>query len=191
MYTGNFFTLLNPYGLIGGLSLVAVFLFHGLNFLNLKLTGDLLERSRKLAPKVWVGAFVFLSSLVIATLLITDGYAKRGAVAFIFPLLALLTLLLAGILLQKKREGWSFALTGISVILIPVTYFLIMFPRVMVSSTDPNFSLTISNASSSAYTLNLMSIVALIFVPLVLGYQIWSYWVFRKRLENDPKNFHY
>ena len=191
MFTGNFFTLLNPYGLIGGLTLVAVFLFHGINFLNLKLTGALLERSRRLAPKVWVSAFVFLSSLVIATLLITDGYAKHGAVAFIFPLLALITLLLAGILLQKKREGWSFTLTGISVLLIPVIYFLIMFPRVMVSSTDPNFSLTISNASSSAYTLNLMSIVALIFVPLVLGYQIWSYWVFRKRLETDPDKLHY
>ncbi len=191
MFTGNLFTLLNPYGLIGGLTLVAVFLLHGINFLNLKLTGDLLERSRKLAPKVWLVAFVFLLSLVIATLLMTDGYAKHGVVALIFPSIALITLLLAGILLKKKREGWSFSLTGISVLLIPVTYFLIMFPRVMVSSTDPNFSLTISNASSSAYTLNLMSIVALIFVPLVLGYQIWSYWVFRKRLEADPSKFHY
>lgn len=191
MYTGNFFTLLNPYGLIGGLTLMAVFLFHGINFLNLKLTGDLLERSRVLAPKVWVVSFVFLSSLLIPTLLITDGYAKHGAVVTILPLIAWAGLLLAGFLLRQKREGWSFALTGISVLLIPVIYFQIMFPRVMVSSTNPNFSLTISNASSSAYTLNLMSIVALIFVPLVLGYQIWSYWVFRKRLDTDPEKLHY
>lgn len=191
MYTGNFFTLLNPYGLIGGLTLMAVFLFHGINFLNLKLTGDLLERSRVLAPKVWVVSFVFLSSLLITTLLITDGYAKHGTVVTILPLIAWAGLLLAGFLLRQKREGWSFALTGISVLLIPVIYFQIMFPRVMVSSTNPKFSLTISNASSSAYTLNLMSIVALIFVPLVLGYQIWSYWVFRKRLDTDPEKLHY
>jgi len=191
MYTGNFFTLLNPYGLIGGLTFVAAFLFHGLNFLNLKLTGELLEKTRKLAPKGWVASFVLLSGMIIATLLITDGYTKHGLVAIISPLLAWVSLLVAGILLQKKREGWSFVLTGISVLLIPVIFFLIMYPRVMVSSTDPSFSLTISNASSSAYTLNLMSIVALIFVPLVLGYQIWSYWVFRKRLDTDPEKFHY
>lgn len=191
MYTGNFFTLLNPYGVIGGLSLVAVFLFHGINFLNLKLTGDLLERTRKLAPKVWVVAFVFLSSLIIATLLVTDGYAKHGLAITVLPLFAFLSLLLAGIIQRKKREGWSFGLMGISVLLIPLIYFQIMFPRVMVSSTNPNFSLTISNASSSAYTLNLMSIVALIFFPLVLGYQVWSYWVFRKRLDSDPDKLHY
>ena len=191
MFTGNLLTLINPYGLLGGLALIAVFLIHGINFLNLKLTGELLERSRNLAIKIWAIAFVFLSSLVISTLLITDGYAKHGFWALLSPLLAILMLLLAGILLQKRREGWSFVLTGLSVLLVPVTYFLILYPRVMISSTDPNFSLTISNASSSAYTLNLMSIVALIFVPLVLAYQIWSYWVFRKRLKNDPEAFHY
>ena len=191
MYTGNLLTLLNPYGLIGGLTLVAIFLFHGINFLNMKLTGDLLERSRRLAPKVWLVAFVFLSGLMIATILITDGYAQHGLRAIILPLIALLALVLAGILLRQKREGWAFAFAGISVLLIPVTYFEIMFPRVMVSSTNPNFSLTISNASSSAYTLNVMSIVALIFVPLVLGYQIWSYWVFRKRLDTNPDKLHY
>lgn len=191
MFTGNLLTLLNPYGLLGGLTLIAVFLLHGINFLNLKLTGELLERSRNLAPKIWLVAFVFLSSLMITTLLITDGYAKHGVRALLSPFLAIILLLLAGILLQKKREGWSFVLTGMSVLLVPVTYFLILYPRVMISSTDPKFSLTIFNASSSTYTLNLMSIVALIFVPLVLAYQIWSYWVFRKRLENDPEAFHY
>ena len=191
MFTGNLLTLINPYGLLGGVALIAVFLIHGINFLNLKLTGELLERSRNLAIKIWAIAFVFLSSLVISTLLITDGYAKHGFWALLSPLLAILMLLLAGILLQKRREGWSFVLTGLSVLLVPVTYFFILYPRVMISSTDPKFSLTISNASSSAYTLNLMSIVALIFVPLVLAYQIWSYWVFRKRLKNDPEAFHY
>jgi cytochrome d ubiquinol oxidase subunit II len=191
MYTGNLITLLNPYALLGGLALVAVFLFHGINFLNIKLVGGILERSRRIAPKVWVLSFVFLSGLMVATLLITDGYAQHGLATFIAPLISFLALLAGGFLLQRKREGWVFAFTSLSVIFIPVTYFVILFPRVMVSNTHPDFSLTIFNASSSAYTLNVMSVIALIFVPLVLGYQIWSFWVFRKRLSDDPGKLHY
>lgn len=191
MFTGNFLTLLNPYGLIGGLSLVSVFLYHGINFLNLKLTGDLLERSRRLSPNLWVLSFVFLAGLMISTLLISKGYAQHGPIIIIAPLVSFLSLLSAGFLLVRKREGWAFTLTGLSVILIPSTYFSIMFPRVMVSSTDPNYSLTIFNASSSVNTLNVMSVVALIFIPLVVGYQIWSYWVFRERLESKTDKLTY
>ncbi|MFC2064345.1 cytochrome d ubiquinol oxidase subunit II [Chloroflexota bacterium] len=191
MYTGNLFTLLNPYGLIGGITVVVMFILHGINFLNLKLSGEVLERSRKITSRIWVAAFIFLASLVIATLFVTDGYEEKGAIILLAPITALAALLGSGFLLRAKREGWSFVTTGLSIILILVTYFHIMFPRVMVSSTDPGFSLTISNASSSAYTLNVMSIVALIFVPLVLGYQIWSYWVFRKRISTDSKGLHY
>ncbi|HKZ44490.1 MAG TPA: cytochrome d ubiquinol oxidase subunit II [Anaerolineales bacterium] len=190
-YTGNLITLLNPYGLIGGLALVALFLLHGINFLNMKLSGEVLERSRRITPIIWLIAFVFLASLVIPTLLITDGYTQKGALIFVAPFAALAALLTAGYLNRAKREGWAFILTGLAVILVPVTYFHIMFPRVMVSSTNPDFSLTITNASSTAYTLNVMSIVALIFVPIVLAYQIWSYWVFRKRISVDSKGLHY
>lgn len=185
LFTGNFLSLINPFGVVGGLTLVAVFLFHGVNFLNLKLSGSLLERTRRKAQQIWVGAFVFLASLMIMTSLITDGYALHGIVAYLLPALMVLSILIAGVLLRRKHEGWTFVFTGISIILFPILDFLIMFPRVMISSIDPSFSLTIFNASSSAYTLKIMSIVALIFVPIVLIYQIWSYRVFRKRL--DPE----
>lgn len=191
MFTGNLLTLINPYGLLGGLALLAAFLFHGINFLNLKLSGDLLGRSRHVAPKVWLVSLIFLSVFMIMTYLKTDGYALRGIIAIIFLGLLPSTSILAGFLLRKKRDGWAFVITGLTVILIPIIDFLIMFPRVMVSSTDPSFSLTIFNASSSTYSLNLMSIVALIFVPLVLIYQMWSYWIFRKRIEPGKEKLTY
>ena len=191
LFTGNLFTLFTPFGLIGGLSLVAIFLFHGINFLNLKLSGDLLERSRRLSPKIWVISFVFLVSSMITAYLITDGYAQHGLFTIVAPLISFLALLTAGFLLKQKHEGWAFAMTGLSILLIPVNYFLILFPRVMVSSTNPEYSLTIFNASSSVYTLSIMSVVALIFVPLVLIYQIWSYWVFRKRLDPTSDKLNY
>ena len=84
--------------------------------------------------------------------------------------------------INRRREGWAFAFTGLHIVLTQIAFFTLMFPRVMISSTNPAWSLTIYNASSSQYTLGVMSIVALIFVPIVLAYQGWTYYVFRKRI---------
>jgi cytochrome d ubiquinol oxidase subunit II len=191
MYTGNLLTLLNLYGLLGGLAFVAVFLLHGANFLSLKLTGDLHERARKLARMLWPVAFVLLAALMIATLLVTDLYARLGLVSILFPLAALVTMLLAGYATTKTREGWAFVLVALTIVLTLGTIFVTMFPRLMISSTNPDYSLTIYNASSTPYTLQIMSIVALIFVPVVLAYQIWSYWVFRQRVKAEPESLTY
>jgi cytochrome bd ubiquinol oxidase subunit II len=190
-YTGNLLTLLNLYGLLGGVGLVAAFLLHGANFLCLKLAGDLRERASGLARRLWLAAVVLVVALMIATYLVTDLYARLGVLSAIVPLAAIVALLLAGTFIGQKREGWAFILAGLTVILIPVTFFMTMFPRVMISSTNPDYSLTIYNASSSPYTLKVMSVVALIFVPVVLAYQIWSYWVFRQRVKAEPKSLTY
>jgi cytochrome d ubiquinol oxidase subunit II len=190
-YTGNLLTLLNPYGLLGGVAMVAVFLVHGANFLSLKLTSDLRERAQGLARKLWLAAVVLVVVLLIATYIVTDLYANVGLVSAIVPIGAIVTLLLAGTFIGQKREGWAFVMVGLTVVLIPITYFMTMFPRVMISSTNPDYSLTIYNASSSPYTLKVMSVVALIFVPVVLAYQIWSYWVFRQRVKAEPKSLTY
>lgn len=186
MYTGNLLTLLNFYGLLGGLTVVTVFLLHGANFLSLKLAGDLRERARGLARKLWPVAVALFVVWMIATYVFTDVYARRGIVSGIVPLGALVALLLAGYFIGKKREGWSFVMAAITIVLTPVTVFMTMFPRVMISSTNPDFSLTIHTASSSPYTLKVMTIVALVFVPIVLIYQGWSYYVFRERI--GPKS---
>ena len=191
MYTGNLLTLLNPYGLLGGLAVVGAFLLHGANLLSLKLDGDLRERARGLARKLWPAAVVLVVVLMVATYVVTDLYARLGIVSGIVPLGAVITLLLAGYFIRQKREGWAFVMAALTIVLTMVTFFMTLFPRVMISSTNPDYSLTIYNASSSPYTLKVMTIVALIFVPIVLAYQIWSYWVFRQRVKAEPKSLTY
>lgn len=181
-YTGGFFNLLNWYALIGGLTSLAGFTLHGAIFLSLKISGDLQERSHNFALKLWFPAVVLLLAFGISTYFATDILDKLGVNPGAIPILAAVALLLAGYFLRIKRNGWAFAMTALSIATTTLTLFMILFPRLMVSSLDPEWSLTIYNASSSEYTLRVMTIVALIFVPLVLIYQGWTYYVFRKRL---------
>jgi cytochrome d ubiquinol oxidase subunit II len=106
-------------------------------------------------------------------------------------LLAPATLLATGYFLRRRREGWAFLMTSVTITATLITCFLIMYPRVMISSLNPAWSLTIDNAASSPYTLTVMTIVALIFVPIILVYQGWTYWVFRKRLETKVEGLTY
>src|SRR5512135_2981590 len=191
IYTGNLFTLLNPYGLIGGLTMVSVFLLHGANFLTLKLEGDLRERARAAARKLYVAAAIMVVVLAITTYIYTDILTKIGVDPGVVPILAVVVLLATIYFINKRMEGWAFAFTGLNIVLTQVAFFTLMFPRVMISSTDPAYSLTIYNASSSQYTLGVMSIVALIFVPVVLAYQGWTYYMFRKRVTTKEESLVY
>jgi len=190
-YTGNLFTLLNPYGLLGGLTTVAVFLLHGAVFLSLKIDGELKTKAEDAARKLWIPAVVLVILLAVATFFYTDMLERLGIDPGIFPLGALITLLLAGWFINRKQTGWAFIMTALNIVLTQVTFFMIMFPRVMISSTNEAFSLDIWNASSSPYTLKVMTIVALIFVPIVLAYQGYTYWIFRKRVTTEKKNLVY
>ncbi len=186
-YVGGFFNLLNPYALIGGLASLFVFTLHGACFLALKLGSGLEDRARALAMKMWWPAVIFLILFIAGAYVETDIYERLGINPGVVPLAAVAALLAAGPLLRQKHEGWAFVMTGIAIAFSTVTIFLTLFPRVMVSSIDDAFSLTIYNASSSPYTLTAMSIVAAFFVPIVLVYQAWSYWVFRKRITTETK----
>ncbi len=191
MYTGNLFTLLNPYGLIGGLTMVAVFLLYGANFLTLKLEGDLRERARAFAKKLYVPAAVMTVMLAITTYFYTDIRTKLGINPGVAPIASIIVLLVTIYFINRKMEGLAFISTALSIVLTQVSFFLLMFPRVMISSTNPDWTLTIYNASSSQYTLTVMSVVALIFVPIVLAYQGWTYYAFRKRISTDKKTLVY
>jgi cytochrome d ubiquinol oxidase subunit II len=182
MYTGNLFTLLNPYGLIGGATMVSVFLLHGANFLTLRLDGELRERARGAARKLYWAAAFFVVLLAATSYIYTDIATKLGIDPGITPILSVAALLFTVYFINHRNEGWAFAFTGIHIILTQIAFFTLMFPRVMISSTNPNWSLTIYNASSSPYTLRVMSIIALIFIPIVLAYQGWSYYMFRRRI---------
>lgn len=191
MYTGNLFTLLNPYGLIGGLTMVSVFLLHGANFLTLKLEGDLRERARLAARKVYVFAAVMVVALAVTTYIFTDISTKIGINPGAVPIASLVALLVTIYFINRRFEGWAFAFTGLHIVLTQIAFFTLMFPRVMISSTNPAWSLTIYNASSSQYTLGVMSIIALIFVPIVLVYQGWTYYMFRRRISLKKESLVY
>ncbi|MFN2152607.1 MAG: cytochrome d ubiquinol oxidase subunit II [Anaerolineales bacterium] len=186
-YVGGFFNLLNWYALLGGLTSLVGFTLHGAIFLSLKTTGDLQERSHILALRLWIPAVVLLLAFGVSTYFVTDILEKLGVNPGVVPILAGVALLLAGYFLRIKRAGWAFAMTSLSIATTTITLFMILFPRVMISSLNPVWSLTIYNASSSEYTLKVMTIVALIFVPIVLIYQGWTYYVFRKRLTAESK----
>ncbi|MBI1856634.1 MAG: cytochrome d ubiquinol oxidase subunit II [Chloroflexi bacterium] len=191
MYTGNLFTLLNPYGLLGGLATVAVFLLHGANFLALKLEGELRERVYNLSKRLYIGAVVITTLLLIGTYFYTDIRTKLGVNPGVTPIASYAVLLLTIIFINRKMEGWAFVATGLHIVLTQITFFMLMFPRLMISSLNPDWSLTIYNASSSQYTLTVMSIIALIFVPIVLAYQGWTYYMFRKRISTKKDSLVY
>jgi len=191
MFTGNLFSLFNPYGIVGGVVTIAVFLLHGSVFLSLKLEDELKVRAELLARTLWLPVFLLVILLAFGTIFLT-GYQERvSPLEGILPLLSLVALGLAGLFLKQKKNGLSFIMTSLNIILAQVSYFIFMFPQVMISSTDSSFSLDIWNAASSPYTLKVMSIAAAIFVPIILAYQAYTYWIFRKRISADQKKLVY
>jgi cytochrome d ubiquinol oxidase subunit II len=181
-YVGGFFDLLNPYALLAGVTAVVVFLLYGALFLGLKTDGEMRQKAHAAASRLWLVTLAFSLALLVATYFSTDILAHLGIDPGVIPLVGVAALLSAGYFIRKRQEGWAFFMALVSIVFTMITLFMIMYPRVMVSSLNPAYSLTIYNASSSPYTLQVMSIVALVFVPIVLAYQAWSYWVFRKRL---------
>ena len=184
-YVGGFFNLLNPYSLMTGIAAVITFAFHGAIFLSLKTAGEIKDKAKAAAQRLWIFVVVALAALLIWTYFETDILSRLGVNPGIIPLVGIVSILLSGWFMRQDRDGWAFVTTAASIAISVITLFLILFPRVMVSSLDPAFSLTIYNASSSPYTLRVMTIIAVTFVPIVLAYQAWSYWVFRKRLTTE------
>jgi cytochrome d ubiquinol oxidase subunit II len=176
-FTGTLFTLLNPYGLLGGLVTLTLFAAHGAMFVALKTDGDIRHRARDLAVRIGAGAAVLAVVFLVWTQLKTG--TALTAVVFAVSALALVGGLLAA---GAGREGWAFVGTFATIGLAVIGLFLALFPDVMPSTTDPAYSLTTTNAAATAYTLEVMTWVAVVFTPIVLGYQAWTYWIFRKRI---------
>lgn len=186
-YIGGFFDLLNPYTIMGGLASVSLFTLHGAIFLNLKTTNELRDKSKQFAIKLWFPTVILIFAFVIYGYFATDMFTRLGVNPGMAPLLAGVALLISGWFVRKERSGWAFIMTGLTIALSTITIFIGLYPRVMVSSLNEAWSLTIYTASSSEYTLTVMSIIALIFFPIVLVYQGWTYWVFRKRISLDSE----
>ncbi|MCB8926343.1 MAG: cytochrome d ubiquinol oxidase subunit II [Ardenticatenaceae bacterium] len=181
-YTGTFFTLLNPFALLGGLVTLSLFILHGALFLSLKTEGVIRERVEKLTPRLWLPVLIAVVFFVGLSTTQTTLFDSFNLVQGIGLGVAVVALLAAGLMIRRQSYGRAFIGTGLTIVGTVAFLFGGLFPRVMPSSLGSQFDLTIYNAASSPYTLKVMSIVALIFVPLVLLYQGWSYWVFRKRV---------
>ena len=176
-FTGTIFTLLNPIGLLGGLVTLFLFLTHGAMFLALKTDGEIRIRARALAVKLGlVAAVVAVAFLVWAQIHTGNGWSAVFFVVAAVCLVGGIASAFAG------REGWAFTGTFVCIALAVGGLFVALFPDVMPSSTDPAFSLNTTNAAATHYTLTVMTIVAAIFTPIVLCYQAWTYWIFRKRI---------
>ncbi|MFI1656498.1 cytochrome d ubiquinol oxidase subunit II [Streptomyces sp. NPDC020472] len=176
-YVGTLGDLLNPYALLGGLVTLTLFTFHGAVFASLKTVGDIRGRARALAFKLGLVTAVLALAFLIWTQ--ADKGDGRSLVAMLVAVVALVGAVVA---VKAGREGWSFALSGVTIAATVAMLFLALFPNVMPSSLNPEWSLTVTNASSSPYTLKIMTWCAAIATPLVLLYQSWTYWVFRKRI---------
>ncbi|HVJ48283.1 cytochrome d ubiquinol oxidase subunit II [Desulfitobacterium sp.] len=186
-FAGNFFDLVSPYAILGGVSTFLLFTLHGALYLSLKTEGEILQKVQKAAKKIGVVTVLAVVVFAVMTFFETDLLANNGAT--IVLLACALALVLANIMARSGKSGWAFISSALTIVFLTVSIFWGLFPRVMVSSLNPEWSLTIYNASSNPYTLKILTIVALTMVPIVLAYQAWTYWIFRKRITS--KDLHY
>ncbi|WP_344219390.1 cytochrome d ubiquinol oxidase subunit II [Nonomuraea bangladeshensis] len=172
-YTGTLFTLLNPFALLGGLAMLLLCTQHGAVFLALRTTGEL----RKGAARIATALAPITVAVVLAFLLM----ARAGVLSWAAVAVAAIGLAVALIATLRGRDGWAFTGSALAIAAFVATLFTSMWPNVL-PALDPANSLTVTNAASSPYTLTVMTWVAAVFTPVVLGYQAWTYWVFRRRL---------
>jgi cytochrome d ubiquinol oxidase subunit II len=178
LYDGGFFNLLNPYALLGGLVTLTLFVTHGAIFLALKTDGDIRVRANKVAGQVGLVATVLAVVFLLWTQLAFSDKAWTWALVVVAAVAWL-----AGLAMNRAgREGWAFIFSALTLGGAVIFLFSVLYPNVMPASNDPALNMTIWNASSTQYTLKIMTIVAVVFTPIVLAYQSWTYWVFRKRV---------
>jgi cytochrome d ubiquinol oxidase subunit II len=180
-FTGSFWDLLQPYALFTGLTLVLTCLLHGATFLCLKTTGDMRERSWQVARKV----APVTGAAVIAFIIWTHITASTTFFLNVIELLAVIAVIAAVWLVYDHREGFAFAATTVTTGSCIISLFVDLYPNVMVSSTNPAYNLTVHNTASNPYSLKVMTVVVITFLPVVLAYQTWTYYVFRRRISRQ------
>ncbi|MEH7097218.1 cytochrome d ubiquinol oxidase subunit II [Neobacillus vireti] len=180
--SAGFIDFINIYSLWGGLTVTLLCYLHGLNYLTLKTEGELRKRSASLAKKIVFAVLGALAVFVGLSWLMTDIFQVRRIPELILAALVVIIYALSYMFISKKREGLAFTMSGLGLICTVLVIFTGLFPRVMISSINKAFDLTVYNASSGAYSLKIMTIVALTILPFILGYTIWSYYIFRKRV---------
>ncbi len=181
-YTGNLLDLLHPYALLGGLATLTIFLTHGAIFLNLKTEGEIGVRAKRIAAAVApVAALLGTAFLVWTVLAHGGGIDVASAIVAAGSVVALVA---AATLAGRSPRQAFYATTG-AIVAFFLALFIDLFPHTMISSTSSAFDMTLNQSASSHYTLVVMTVVAVLLVPVVLAYQAWTYWVFRHRISAE------
>ncbi|WP_129705543.1 cytochrome d ubiquinol oxidase subunit II [Priestia megaterium] len=180
----GFSDIVNLYTITGGVTLTMLCLWHGLIFATIRTMDDIRDRSRKVAMKLLPVNALLLLIFSGMTFFETDLFSNHSRLMLYTFFIGIFVYLLAGFFLTRKKDGWAFAMSGLILILSISSIFAGLFPTVLVSSINESYSLTIHNAASGNYSLKIMSYAAIALLPFVLGYQIWSYYVFRKRVDH-------
>jgi cytochrome d ubiquinol oxidase subunit II len=180
-YTGSFWDLFTSYGVFTGITLVALCLLHGAVFIALKTTDNIRLRAGRTARLIAPATALITLAFVFWTHVTAGGGAFLNPVEFI----VILAILAAWALVGTHQEGWAFTATTVAIAMSIVTIFVDLYPRLMVSSTNRAFSLTVHNSASPPYSLKVTTVVALVLLPIVLAYTAWTYYVFRRRITDQ------
>jgi cytochrome d ubiquinol oxidase subunit II len=182
-FSGTFWDLFSAYTVFAGVAFVILFAFHGATYLTLRTTGGLYQRVASTSRRLSIPAAAVAAAFLIWTVVVATDKNDKDVFPPVLPaIIGIAALVLAVVLVAAGRHGLAFAMTAAGAVSAVATLFTSLYPRVMVSSTDFANSLTLSNASSADYTLKVMTVVAVIVLPIVLLYQGWTYYVFRARV---------
>jgi cytochrome bd-type quinol oxidase subunit 2 len=181
-FTGNFFSLLTGYGLMTGVTLVVLSLLHGATFLALRTTGEIRDRAHSAARSIGIVAILVNFAWVVWTLVVIGG----GTVPEPTQIFGMIAVIIATLLATTNNDGWAFLASGFGIAAAIGQLFISLYPSVMVSSTNHAYNLTVNNAAAGHYGLVVMTVVAVLFFPIVLLYQGWSFHVFRRRVSPPP-----
>lgn len=183
-YEGTLLTLLNPYGLLGGVALTLLCFTHGLVFVALKTDGEIRHRARALASRIGLLTIVIAAAFLVWTIV---QHLENPTILVVITcaVAAALALVLGWVANTLGREGWAFFGNAVAITFALLTIFMALFPNLMISSIDPAFTMSIVDGASTPKTLELMTWMAVIALPVVIGYQAWTYWIFRKRLTRE------
>jgi cytochrome d ubiquinol oxidase subunit II len=182
-FTGTFLDLLTPFGLLLGLTLLMLSLLHGAAFLTLRTTGPVLDRSLALLRRLCLPTLA-LVLITVGWMIVLAAPGGWGVVAGAVPAVAAVLATVTG--LSGRSAPATFAATAVAIGGLVAALFVCLYPTLLASTTDDAYSLTVANAASSQYSLQVMTVVAAVFTPLVLLYQGWTYFVFRRRVGADP-----
>jgi cytochrome bd ubiquinol oxidase subunit II len=187
LYQGNLLTLLNPYGLLGGVLFLLLFVQHGANWIVIRSEGDLHDRAASMSKKIWPVLLAVAVIFLVATWFATPLYQNYLASPILFVVILVTVLALLGIRFYLEKENWFGAWFASALTIVGATFFGVigLFPNLFPSSIDPAYSLSAYNASSSPLTLKIMLVVVILFIPLVLAYQVWTYHLFKGKVRAE------